>query len=176
MKSLVRVASSSKVKLDASRSAMATLGRHLSTFVHGFPVELQDRRDLQFNAQPEGREEIIRYTLAREAEMCRMHGTVSYLDIVVESGAIEGMDVAVVALFMPERQEHIILSQAIAFPKGSLDEARRRGFKTTTAGDVIHERMPSIPANDWQKYVTPFMSRQQQISDAIVRGLREMGW
>jgi hypothetical protein len=140
--------------------------------LHELPVELQARPDLRINAQPEGELQTVRYARERMHEMCRQYGDTTGIDISIESGAIEGMDVAVVLLRMADGKERVVLSQGVAFPEGTLEEARRRGFKSTTAGDVIHELFANVPANSWQAYFPPNISRETQIADAVEKGLR----
>jgi len=172
---VVRCPSGSPVKLDAIRGALTMVLPDKEIDLQGLPVELQARHDFAVNAQPEGQEETIGYARERWHEMCRQHGAPVDLDISIESGAIGGLDVAVVALYSARGDEIIILSEGIAFPAGSLDEARRRGFKTTTAGDVIHEQYPHVPSNSWQAHFPPHKSREDQIKGAVLDGLLWLG-
>lgn len=172
--SAVRSPSKSTIKLDAIMHACVAVNPGLTIEVLGLPVELQDRPDMDINAQPIGKEQTIEYARARWREMCRRHGPTTDLDIVIESGAIDGLDVAVVAIYTADGSEIIVLSEGISFPDGALEEALRRGAKTTTAGDIIHERWSHIPANNWHEYFFPNVSRMQQIQSAIERGLRQL--
>lgn len=167
----IRCASGSAVKLNAIKKAWASLRLQEKLKVVGLPVELQDRPDFDVNAQPEGREQTITYARHRMQEMHRQHGGPIGVDISIESGAIEGVDVAVVLLCSPDGKEAIAFSSGIAFPQGTLEEARRRGFKATTAGDIIHERFPEVPANNWQAHFPPHTSREDQIAEALKDGL-----
>lgn len=171
---VVRCPSASAVKIEAVRGGLDAVWPGQNFEIQGLPVELQDRADLQINAEPEGLEQTINYARARWQEMCKQHGVTPWLDISIESGAIEGFDVAVIALFTSIGKEAIAISEGVPIPNGTLEEARRRGFKTTTAGDIIHERWPHIPANSWQEHFPPYLSRQQQIQDAIIDGLRSL--
>lgn len=134
------------------------------------PVELQVRPDLSVNAQPEGEQETVGYARERWREMCLEHGPTTGIDISIESGAIGNLDVAVVILYS-HGNEVVVLSRGIAFPPGVLEEARARGFKTTTAGDIIHERFSHIPSNNWHVHFPPYKSREDQIVEAVVSGL-----
>lgn len=171
---IVRSATGSSIKLDAIREAWANVWPEWPIRLMGLAVELRDRADLQINAQPEGRDQTLSYVRARWYEMCRIYGPVRYLDVVVESGAIDNRDVAVVGIYTVGRQEVTTYSQSVPFPHGVLAEARRRGFKTTTAGDIIHERWDNIPANDWQGHFPPYIARKTQIRRAVESGLRKM--
>ncbi len=168
---IIRCPSSSTVKINAIIEALGTVRPGEDFDIQKLPVELQDRDDLQIKAQPEGDEEIVGYARTRLEEMCRQYGPAPGLDIGIESGAVEGADVAAVVLGSAVGEIAVALSLGIPFPSGSLDEAHRRGFKTTTAGEIIHEQHPDIPANSWQEYFPPYISRQQQLRDAIVDAL-----
>lgn len=170
---VARSPTGSELKLAAIREALATVWPWIKFEVQAKPVELQARPDLGINAQPEGGAQTQSYVRARWREMCRQHGLVPDLDIVVESGAIDGLDVAVVGIYLPAGNEVIKMSRGIPFPDGTLEEARRRGFKTTTAGDIIHERWGHIPANDWQVHFPPHVARKDQIREAVEAGLRD---
>lgn len=171
---IVRCPSSSAIKLAAIKTALAAVWPELEYDLRGLPVELQARDDLQIDAQPEGRERTVAYARERMFEMHRRYDDTPGLDISIESGAIDGRDVAVVFLRSATDGEEIVFSVGIPFPEGSLEEARRRGFKTTTAGDVIHERYQDVPANSWQVHFSPFVSREAQIAEAIENGLRRL--
>lgn len=169
---IVRCPSSSAVKLNAIKKALGIVLPNEEFNLQGLPVELQARPDLSINAQPEGEEETVGYARERWHEMCRQHGVPTNLDISIESGAINGRDVAATALYSSQGDEVIVLSEGITFPVGTLEEARRRGFKTTTAGDIVHERFPGIPSNSWQQYFSPYKSREEQITEAVVNTLQ----
>lgn len=171
---VVRCPSKSAIKLDAIRQAFAVVDPSLAIKVEGSPVELQDRPDMSINAQPVGKGQTIEYARARWREMCQQHGPTTDLDIVIESGAIYGFDVAVVIIHAANGNEIVVLSEGIKFPDDTLEEALKRGAKTTTAGDIIHERCSHIPANNWHEYFIPYVSRRQQIQSAIERGLRQI--
>lgn len=165
----VRVASGSSVKVNAVKLALeATLW---GGQIQECPTELQDLDG--FNAQPEGREETERYVRARyEAMLGDYKQNPSGLDVVIESGAIDGQDVAVVLVAYRGRT-YVSASQPVPFPEGALEAARQRGFKTVTAGDVIHEWSEGkIPANNWHSSVMPGMTRERQIAMALVPLLR----
>lgn len=169
---IIRSPSSSPVKIEAIRLALDVLHLGQPFDVQGLPVELQDRSDLSIHAQPEGHDETIAYARERLRQMHALHGPTPGLDIGIESGAIDALDVACVVVHTRLGEAALALSEGVAFPAGSLEAARARGFKSTTAGDIIHEQHPNIPANNWQEYFPPYISRQQQIQGAIVTALR----
>jgi non-canonical (house-cleaning) NTP pyrophosphatase len=128
------------------------------------------------NAEPLGLKQTTRYARLRLREMQRQHGPCPKdgLDIAVESGAIDGQDIAIVVIHAPGGSEFITMSRGVAFPGGVLEEAKRRGLKHTTASDIIHEQWPDIPADDWQWRFPGGIPRQQQICEAVVQGLRQL--
>lgn len=171
---VLRCASSSDIKLEAVRRGFAQVKPHRGFDLRDLAVELQDRPDLAFDAQPEGKELTITYANARLEELIRRHGPTPGIDFAIESGAIDGMDIAVVAVRSCAAQKATQLSWGVPFPSGTLEEARRRGFKTTTVGKIIHERDNTIPANDWHSSVMPGMTRERQIRGAVIEALHQI--
>jgi non-canonical (house-cleaning) NTP pyrophosphatase len=171
---LVRIPSKSNVKRSPVEAALTEVWPNRTFEIRCLPVELQDRPDLSFNAQPEGLELTVSYAEARGDEMCAQHGHTQGIDVLVESGVILGQDVAVVVIRTHDNQKVTTLSQGIDFPDGCLEEARRRGFKHVTVGDVVHERHPEAPSNNWQPLYPPYITREEQIRRAVVEGLREL--
>ena len=169
-KTLVRVASESSIKLGGTRMALDKI--HWASEVMACPTELQDTEG--FNAQPYGLEETRRYVRARYKAMCEKHkANPDGVDIVVESGAIDGKDVACVLVAF-RGQIYTGESQPVPFPEGALVEAHRRGFKTVTAGDIIHEKLPGVPANNWHHIMVPGMTREKQIAGVLISILRRI--
>ena len=138
------------------------------------PVELQDRDDLNINAEPEGREQTLEYARERLKQMRLEKGPTSGIDISIESGIVNGSDVACIVINNNNGEEVITWSQGVSIPEGALEEARKRGLKTTTVGDIIHEKNPKISAKDWHANFPPYISRQHQIRDAIVVSLHQI--
>lgn len=169
----VRIPSTSGVKREAVEEALKAVWPNDQFTIQCHAVELQDRPDMSVDAQPEGRELTIRYAQERGDELKRQQGETEFIDVLIESGAIDGRDVAVVIIRTHKGEEKVILSEGVPFPQGTLEEARRVGFKTTTAGDIIHERWPSIPSNSWQQYFWPGLSRKEQIRNAVIEGLQQ---
>lgn len=164
--------SASRLKLTGIESGF-WLERGEGVRAQGYAVDLPQRDDLEINEQPEGFEQTLAYARARDEAMVAAHPEVKQgIRFSIESGAIDGMDVAIVLAYVGDK-EFVAKSHPLPFPEGSLEEARRRGFKTTTAGMVIHEWQPAIPANNWQEYLT-VMSRPQQIAGAVRQVLQQI--
>ena len=170
---IIRCPSSSSIKLSAIEAAISKLYGNNNYEIQSFPVELQDRQDLNVNAEPVGKEQTLEYARERQKQMHRQHGPTPDIDISIESGIIDGFDVACVVLSNRDGEVAFGWSQGIAIPKGMFEEAQVRGLKNTSVGDIVHEKDPSIPANDWQASFPPYISRQQQIQTAITLLLKQ---
>jgi non-canonical (house-cleaning) NTP pyrophosphatase len=171
---LVRCPTGSAIKLDAIQAAVQEAIGKRDYDIQSFPVELQDRQDLDVNAEPEGREQTLTYARERIKQLCMKHGPTPGIDISVESGIIDGLDVACVVIRTENGKETVAWSEGVTVPEDVFEEARKRGLKTTTVGDVIHEKHPEIPAKSWQEHYAPFISRQQQIQASVVSALRQL--
>lgn len=171
---IVRCPSGSTIKLQAINAAIQEVYAEHDYEIQSFPVELQDREDLDINTEPEGREQTLAYAHERLKQMCLQHGPTHWIDISIESGVIDGFDVACVVINTRNGEGYLAWSQGIAVPEGTLEEARARGLKATSVGDIIHEKHPEIPANDWQVSFPPYISRQQQIQTAVVSSLHQV--
>lgn len=170
----VRCPSSSKIKLDAIKAALYEVGIDKNYELLSIPVELQDRKDLDIHAEPEGEEQTLAYAYERQKQMRLQHGPTTGIDISIESGIIDGQDVACILLSTTNQKDLVVWSQGVPTPKGTFENARTRGLKTTTVGDIIHENNPAIPANNWQGHFPPYISRQHQIQEAVVSALRKI--
>ena len=171
---IIRCPSASKIKLGAIDEALREALPNRNLQIQSFPVELQDRDDLNINAEPEGREQTLEYARERLKQMRLEEGAPSGIDISIENGIINGFDIACVVINSKDSEEAIAWSQGVAVPNGALEEARKRGLKTTTVGDIIHEKYPKIPAKDWHANFPPYISRQHQIREAIIAALRQI--
>ena len=136
---VIRCPSASKIKLSAINDALREASKNRDFQVYSFPVELQDRDDLNINAEPEGREQTLEYARERLKQMRLEKGPTSGIDISIESGIVNGSDVACIVINNNNGEEVITWSQGVSIPEGALEEARKRGLKTTTVGDIIHE-------------------------------------
>lgn len=186
-----RIASANDCKVTGTNQGL-TAASEADTEVIKCPVELQDRPDLEFNAQPYGYNQTVAYAKARLDAMIEEHGTnTSGYDFAVENGAImlngegkvipdeskkpgEIYDVAIVLIRDRNGRERIQASAGVMFPEGTLEEAEYRGFKTTTAGDVIAEWHEGVPSDTWQRHFFPQLPREKQIADTVTAGLIAM--
>jgi non-canonical (house-cleaning) NTP pyrophosphatase len=171
---IIRCPSGSEIKLSAINAALREVYADKDFQVTSFPVELQDRSDLDVNAEPEGKEQTLKYARERLRQMYLRHGPTSGIDISIESGIIDGLDVACVIITTKNGESALVWSQGVAVPEGAFEEARARGLKTTSVGDIIHEKHPAIPANNWEGSFPPYVSRQQQIQTAVISALLQM--
>lgn len=182
-----RVASGNNCKATGTSLGLTAAGE-TNTDVTKCRVELQDRPGLRVNAQPIGYEQTLAYAQARMDTMIAEFGpNPEGYDFSVESGAIrlgrDGtvipdntdsdeklVDVAIVLIRNRNGREYTGVSAGVPFPEGTLEEAIRRGVKTTTAGDVIAERFPGVPSGTWQEHFGG-LSRERQIADAVETGI-----
>jgi non-canonical (house-cleaning) NTP pyrophosphatase len=171
---IIRCPTRSEIKLKAVTSAIKEVLGKNDCQVQSFPVELQDRVDLDVNAEPVGRVQTLKYARERIKQMRLQQGPMIGIDISIESGIIDGFDVACVIVNTIYGETSLVWSQGVKVPDGALEEATARGLKTTTVGDIIHEWYPEIPADDWQGSYSPFITRQQQIQDALIKSLQKI--
>lgn len=184
-----RIASASGCKFTGTSQGLAAADE-ADTEVAKCPVELQDRADMEINAQPIGYDQTVAYAKARMDTMIEEYGpNATGFDFAVESGAIrlapDGsvvpnnveagnwplVDVAIVLIRDSRGREYVQASAGVMFPEGTLEEAIRRGVKTTTAGDVIAEWHEGVPSGTWQAHFFPQLPREKQIADAVAAGL-----
>lgn len=180
----VNVASDKPVKIEAVRQALSELFPDVDFQIRPCAVRLEEREGLDVNAQPEGEAQTSMYAMMRLSEMIEQYGRAD-LNIAIESGAIDGQDVAVIVIESARgrRAKHLLFSEAVPFPTlpnaagemvNTLEEARKRGFKTTTAGKIIQELRPDIPHDAWQEHFESVsgrkLTRVQQIKEALVNG------
>lgn len=139
---LIAVGSKSSIKIAAVREAFALLGHEVD--VTG--VETVSG----VNAQPVGDDEIVRGARNR-AQAARAACPDSAFAIGIENGLIISpdslADIAVVVILTRDGKERIARSAGVEFPIEFVEEARMRGFETTTAGSVLAERVGSDPAD-----------------------------
>ncbi len=97
----------------------------------------------------------------------------------IESGIVfaEGCgyyDVAVVVAVTPDGRSANAVSAGIPFPTEDVNEARRRGFATTTVGDVIAERLGGSPQNPHSTLTGGRVSRQDTLTVATTAALAQL--
>jgi non-canonical (house-cleaning) NTP pyrophosphatase len=170
---IIRCPSSSPIKLGAIQAAIREFYDEDNYEIQSFPVELQNRQDLRVNAEPIGKDQTLEYARERLKQMSLQYGPTLGIDISIESGIIDGFDVACVVFSDRSSEVAFDWSQGIAVPEGALEEAQAKSLKSTSVGDIIHEKNPAIPANDWQASFPPYISRQQQIQTIIISLLKQ---
>jgi non-canonical (house-cleaning) NTP pyrophosphatase len=125
--------------------------------------------------------ETLQYARLRLLEMQRRYSTPrgDMVDVAIESGAFRHgeryVDQVVVIAFTQRRGEQLaIWSQPVYIPEGVAEEMleRRSHEPQLTAGGIINARHPLIPADNWQEFFPPGLSRHRQISEAVERALR----
>lgn len=191
---IVRVASGNPIELDAVRDSLKQMFPKASFEIRSDPVEL--RESALVKAQPIGLLETFRYATLRLQALKDQAKEDSDLFVSIESGAItpdcdDGMlraeseqyrtafDVACVMLENSEGELACFTSAAVPIPELQVDGrtvyplevAFERGFSTHTAGQVINELSPSIPADNWHAFFSPIDSpvdRKTQIMDAFL--------
>lgn len=116
---------------------------------------------------------------AHERARLAVSGHTDAWGIGIESGVVfaEGCgyyDVAVVAVVTPDGRTANAVSAGIPFPVQDVDEARRRGFATTTVGDVIAARLGGSAQNPHQTLTAGRVNRQDTLVVAITAALAQL--
>ncbi len=128
----VLVASNSSIKLGAARDAF-----------EGYSVLVDGRGSRSMvNEQPIGQDETLLGALNRLNQITLVQGYDFY--IAIENGLeLVGplwLDFAVVAVANKSGIRKLTKSAGLAFPIDCVEEAKRRGFVTTTAGMIVAEK------------------------------------
>jgi len=161
------VGSTSRHKLEAVRMACKTLGYGNEIIVTGIPAESGQ------NAQPVGLVETMRGALARAEAVQKKHS--GAICVGIESGinsvntALSVVDMVVVIALMPDGRQYINGKPSnVEFPKEDVLAAQQRGFKTTTVGQIISERLGKGDGTDPHSLLTDGkITRQQTLADAL---------
>lgn len=170
----IRVASTSKHKIEAVEAAAKAVFPNRQIRIHGVkaPSEIDE--------QPIGGEMTIlgaRNRLAAALEGITDEDHIDYV-VSMESGLFGGpkrfIDKAVVIVrSLPRGRERVFVSSGVVFPNTAVDEARKRGFATVTAGSIIAEQNPNVDGTDPHSFLTKGrMTRKAQLTRAVVRALR----
>jgi non-canonical (house-cleaning) NTP pyrophosphatase len=159
----VLIASASGLKYQAIQQAFMEVKRSLeSTISFGKNIDLQFitvAAKSNVNAQPIGWEETIKGANHRATNALSLAepGTNPRVVIAIENGIINlvanggdyYMDVGWVVLNDLDRKEQFVASStSVSISASAVDVAHRRGFETTTVGDMLHECYPSIDSMD----------------------------
>jgi len=164
---IVALGSTNIIKREAVRIACATAG--LDVTILGFAAASG------VNAQPVGHEETLAGARNR-AFAARAVCPKAEIAIGIENGlCIDGegwVDIAVVVLLTSDGKQAILLSPSVPFPIAFVEEARARGFATTTVGAVMAERVGSDP-HDPHPFLTGGMkTRKDLLIETLVKGVR----
>jgi hypothetical protein len=71
------------------------------------------------------------------------------------------------------------MDSRLQLPSDLVDEARNRGFRTTTVGEIISERFTNGRGDKTDPHTiltNGRVSRRQYLTDALVDGLREIAF
>ncbi len=133
----LQLGSTSTHKLEALKEACVKVG--IKAEINVFPSESG------VNAQPYGLDETYQgaATRARNAQSADPQA----IAVGIENGIVPVgdtcVDLAVIVALTPDGQSFVGTSVGVEFLKEAVQEARKRGFKTTTASDVMAETMGS---------------------------------
>jgi non-canonical (house-cleaning) NTP pyrophosphatase len=155
--------STNEHKLYAVRETCALSGLYAQ--MYGIPASSG------VSAQPLGFEETHSGAMARALVARSEHGC--DLAIGIESGVFRfalspvTLDIAVIVLITGENKIIVTSSNGIQFPEDCVEEAYRRGFKTTTVGSVIAERHGGDPTDPQLTLTNGKISRISTLVDAL---------
>jgi non-canonical (house-cleaning) NTP pyrophosphatase len=162
------VGSKSKIKLAATKRALREAGRRACCFSR--------KAASRVNAQPFGKEEILRGARNRAAEVW-LRSRSAYA-IGIENGIIRVgrgyVDIAAIVVIGPDGSERVAWSRPIRFPAADVEEARRRGFGKTTAGQILAERVGCSP-EDPHAYLTAGRETREELLTEAILGLLKDG-
>jgi hypothetical protein len=84
-------------------------------------------------------------------------------------------DKAIVLALLPNGERICRVSQSILFPENAVNEARKRGFKTTLVGDVLAELNPGCNPKDPQSFLTDgTFPRKEQLLEPLIKIFEEL--
>lgn len=133
---LVGVGSTNLLKNEGVKMALWSLGiRHFERVALGTASGV--------NEQPIGEEEAYKGALNRALAVRAAHPTSYAIGIENALRLVNGVweDFACIVVIRPNGEIISVESETVVFPTEIVEEAKRRGFKTTTAGSVLAERM-----------------------------------
>ncbi len=160
--------STSVHKIDAVKEACAKIG--IKVEIKGVSAKSE------INEQPYGLEETYRGALNRAKNSQKENNKMFAMGI--ESGIIpiddKFIDLAVVIVLTPDGKSFMGTSAGIEFPKYAIEEARLRGFETTTAGSIVAEKLGGSETDPHSTLTNGKISRKELLVDAIVSVLSEV--
>jgi len=161
--------STSVHKLEAVRSACVKLG--IDAVVSAVGV------DSGQNEQPVGFEETLEGALAR-ASFAKSCGEGDSIYVGVESGIINlsrssTIDLAVIVVLAGDRRI-VTTSAGIEFPQECVSIAHQRGFKTTTVGSIIAEKLGGDATDPHFTLTKGMVSRKSTLVQALMLALSQL--
>jgi non-canonical (house-cleaning) NTP pyrophosphatase len=158
----VVLGTTSALKLQAIKGAFATASTEIGKIV-GMPdaefVFIPTAAKSEVNEQPVGWEETIKGANNRARNALTLAGSEvkPRFVVAIENGAVEVpanganyyMDVGWAVLNdLETNQQYVSSSTSLSVPFEVIEATRQAGFDTTTIGDVMHSRNPSISTKD----------------------------
>lgn len=122
------------------------------------------------NSQPYGLEETNRGALNRAegAQMCDPNSVA----VGIENGLIllgdAHVDLAVVVVLLPSGEKIIGTSTGIQFPNDAVEAARKAGFSSTTAGQIIAQETGASSTDPHSTLTSGYVKRQDALTDALI--------
>jgi len=171
------VASTSKHKLEAVNNVANTL------FPESKPKIEGRKTASEINEQPVGHEETVRGALNRLENLKKVIGETRY-DILValENGIFPikirereaWFDLACVVVEDAEGNQSFAHSTGVEFDAQTVEEARKKGFETTTVGSLIAERT-GADSTDPHSYLTnQIVSRREMLEQALKTAMGQL--
>lgn len=166
----ITLGSTSAHKLDAVRQACQKL--ELSSVVFGVKTSSGQ------NEQPVGFDETFSGALTRaiSAKSQDPDG----IAIGIESGIFRlgttsvTLDFAIIVVLTSDGRQIITTSEGIQFPEDCVKIAEERGFKTTTVGSVITEKLGGDPTDPHSVLTKGKVTRTMTLIDALVTALQQL--
>ncbi|HSD12393.1 MAG TPA: DUF84 family protein, partial [Patescibacteria group bacterium] len=162
MSFVIRIGSTSGIKLRALREACARLGIDAAIAAVAVPSGVP--------AQPCGRDETLRGARNR----ARAAASAGCWSVGVENGIVREdgrwLDVAAVVIVAPG-QEAVAWSEAVELPEAYVIAAEARGFGRTTVGAVIAEATGCAPDDPHAFLTGGARTRGGILADALVEAL-----
>lgn len=121
----------------------------------------------KWDQQPVGFDQTLRYAKDRAQLACRE--CPEAICIGIESGIIQAqnvtLDIAVIVALTPEPDNNFYFSTSpgLRLPPQDVKEAERRGFKTTTVGQMIAERLKGDPTDPLPAITSNALNRRYQL-------------
>lgn len=172
----VLVGSTSGHKLDAVRETFKEVYPGTQITVKG--VEAISG----VNEQPVGLEEIFQGAQNRLQEAKRLAQEVYDFAVGIENGILPveagareiWFDVGLVIVENKRGQQSFSLSPGVVFPSWAVEEARKRGFATTTVGTVIFEKIGGERTDPQSVLTSRLVSRTEMLKQALKIALGQL--